>query len=77
MTTTNIIHLLPRMEVGPAAIRAMTAIGIHTLNDLARFTEWEVIAIHGMSPETFGALKRALTSAGLSFAGMHPSLTGK
>jgi hypothetical protein len=55
----------------------MTAIGIHTLNDLARFTEWEVIAIHGMSPETFGALKRALTSAGMSFAGMHSSLSGK
>jgi hypothetical protein len=73
MITRNVIYLLPRAEVGQFAIRALTAIGINSLNDLARFSEWEIIAIPGMNPETFGTLKRALTAAGLSFAGLSQS----
>ncbi len=67
MTTTNVIHLLPRGEAGPTVIRALAAMGIQSLNDLARYTEWEIIAIPGMSPTSFGVLKRALRAAGLSF----------
>ena len=76
MATTNVIHLLPRTEVGQPVIHALAAMGIQSLNDLARYTEWEVIAIHGMSPKTFGTLKRALADAGLSFAGMVQPMTG-
>ncbi len=74
--TTNVIHLLPRADVGQPAIRALAALGINSLNDLARYTEWEVIAIPGMSPRTFGVLKRALIAAGLSFDGPAPFIPG-
>lgn len=76
MNGTNVIHLLPRSEVGQPAIHALAALGINSLNDLARYTEWEVIAIPGMNPRTFGVLKRALAAAGLSFAGMPPTVHG-
>ncbi len=51
----------------PAA-RALAGAGIASLEDLARHTEPEVLALHGMGPKAFGLLEAAMAEKGLAFA---------
>jgi len=56
------------MIVAPAR-RALESKGITTLDELSRFSESELLQLHGMGPGTIPELRRALESKGLSFRG--------
>ncbi len=52
--------------VAPAR-RALENKGINTLQQLSRFSEKEISALHGMGPSTIPKLRNALKTKGLSF----------
>lgn len=49
------------------ARRALENNGIKTLEDLAKFTEKEILKFHGMGPASMPILKNELKKAGLKF----------
>jgi hypothetical protein len=49
------------------ARRALVNNGVTTLQQLSRYTEKEILALHGMGPDSIPRLKDALHAAGLSF----------
>ncbi|HEX3839075.1 MAG TPA: hypothetical protein VHW25_19120 [Steroidobacteraceae bacterium] len=49
------------------ARRAMERAGITTAADLARYSQKEILALHGVGPSTLPTLKSPLRAAGLSF----------
>ncbi|UXH46529.1 RNA polymerase alpha subunit C-terminal domain-containing protein [Rossellomorea vietnamensis] len=51
------------------ARRALANNGITTLEELAGFSEKEVLAFHGMGPSSIPKLKKALGEIGLGFKG--------
>jgi predicted RecB family nuclease len=51
------------------AQRALERENIKTLEDLAKFTEKEIINLHGMGPGTLPELHKVLKDNGLSFKG--------
>ncbi|MGE0625326.1 MAG: helix-hairpin-helix domain-containing protein [Pseudomonadales bacterium] len=53
--------------VARPAQRALAAAGITTLAELARRSEAEVTALHGMGPKAIEALKLAMAAQGLTF----------
>jgi hypothetical protein len=58
---------LPAGLAAPA-VRALNGAGITRLEQLARRTEAEVLALHGMGPKAMALLKSALKAKGLAFA---------
>ena len=63
----------PRIEDLPIRLsaparRALAAAGIDTLADLSRWTEKDVLALHGIGPTAIPPLREALAEAGLAFA---------
>lgn len=58
---------LPAALAQPAQ-RALAGAGIQNLKQLTRFSESEVKQLHGIGPNAFDKLKRALEAKGLSFA---------
>lgn len=50
------------------AQRALAGAGIATLQQLAKKSEVDVLALHGMGPASIPRLRDALAAAGLSFA---------
>jgi predicted Fe-Mo cluster-binding NifX family protein len=57
---------LPR--VAAPARRALAAAGITSLAQLARRTESELLALHGMGPNALAALRAALAANGKKLA---------
>lgn len=55
-------------KIGQPALRALTAAGIHRLEQLTRFSEDELKQLHGMGPKALGILRQALADKGLAFA---------
>ena len=53
------------------ARRALENNGITNAKQLAKFTEKEVLAFHGMGPASLPKLRAALKSEGLSFKNAH------
>jgi predicted RecB family nuclease len=53
--------------IGAPARRALERENIKTLEDLAKWTEREIINLHGMGPSTIPILKKALKDNGLTF----------
>lgn len=51
------------------AQRALANAGIKTIAQLAKKSEAEIAALHGMGPNAIAALKRTLGAKGLKFAG--------
>lgn len=51
---------------GPA-LRALNAAGIRSVADLARWSERDLAALHGMGPKALTVLKDALAASGLRF----------
>ena len=49
------------------AIRALNGAGITTLRQVARWSEGELAALHGMGPKALAQLKKALAKHGTSF----------
>ena len=60
------LNKLPTGLAKPA-IRALSGVGIQTLEDFSRITEAEVIGLHGMGPKALECIQRALIENGLSF----------
>jgi predicted flap endonuclease-1-like 5' DNA nuclease len=58
---------LPR-AIGAPATRALHALGITRLDQLAGRTEAELLALHGVGPKAVRLLGEALIERGLSFA---------
>jgi len=51
---------------GPA-LRALAGAGVRSVADLARWTESDLAALHGMGPKALAALRDALEATGRSF----------
>lgn len=54
-------------KLSAPARRALASIGVQHLEDLAKFTEQEILARHGMGPDALNVLQVALREEGLSF----------
>ncbi|MFZ2528720.1 MAG: DNA-binding protein [Rhodococcus sp. (in: high G+C Gram-positive bacteria)] len=59
-------HPLPKTSA--PAQRALDDIGVANLDDLTRYTERDLLALHGMGPKAVRILRDELTRHGLSFA---------
>ncbi|RDB02239.1 RNA polymerase alpha subunit C-terminal domain-containing protein [Runella aurantiaca] len=53
--------------IGAPARRALERENIKTLEDLAKWSEKEIVNLHGMGPSTIPKLKKALSEYGLYF----------
>lgn len=53
--------------VSAPARRALEHEGILTASQLARYTETEILALHGMGPSSIPRLRKVLEAEGLSF----------
>lgn len=49
------------------ARRALEQAGIHSVKDLSRHSEKEILQLHGMGPSSLPKLKEALKKEGLTF----------
>ncbi len=54
--------------IGAPAFRALDSIGISKLADLTKYTEKELLALHGFGPRALSILQDALDKKGLSFS---------
>ncbi len=52
---------------GNPASSALEYAGYHTLEDITRLTERELLAMHGVGPKAVGVLRVALAERGLAF----------
>ena len=59
----------PLPRIGAPATRALRAVGITTLEQVAGMAEAELAALHGVGPMAIDRLREALAGRGLSFAG--------
>lgn len=59
----------PLPRIGAPATRALRAVGITTLEQVAGMAEAELVALHGVGPMAIDRLREALAGRGLSFAG--------
>jgi hypothetical protein len=53
--------------MGKVAPAAFATVGIHHLDDLTRYTEKELLAIHGVGPKAIRVAREALAERGLGF----------
>ena len=53
--------------IGAPARRALEREGIYTEVQLAKWTEKDILKLHGMGPSTIPKLKKALAEKGLTF----------
>lgn len=56
---------IPR--IGAPATRALENAGVHTLQEVAAWSERDLLALHGMGPKAVGILREHLAEEGLSF----------
>lgn len=49
------------------AQRALGSIGVKTLKQLSKYSEKEILSLHGMGPSSMPRLKKALKEEGLEF----------
>jgi hypothetical protein len=54
-------------DVGAPARRALEREGITNLNKLSRYSEAELLRLHGLGPSSIPKLKRALEAEGMGF----------
>lgn len=57
------------VKLSQPALRALANAGITSLKQLSKWSEKEILQLHGIRPGAFEALKKALKNVGLSFAG--------
>ena len=50
------------------ALRALASLGITRLGQVTRFTEAQLLALHGMGPKALGIIKAELRARGKSLA---------
>ena len=66
-STSNLQNDFPA-GVSQPALRALHGAGIQRLEQLAAFSEAELLKLHGMGPKALGLLRQALEARGLQFA---------
>jgi predicted flap endonuclease-1-like 5' DNA nuclease len=54
--------------IAKPALRALAAVGVSRLDQVTRFTESQLLALHGMGPKAIGIIKDALSTQGKSLA---------
>ncbi len=54
-------------NIGAPAFRAIDSIGINTLSDLTKYTEKDLLSLHGFGPKALRLLQATLHKEGLSF----------
>lgn len=54
--------------IGKPALRALASAGVSRLDQVARFTEAQLMALHGVGPKAIGVIKAALEAEGKSLA---------
>ena len=54
--------------IGAPAFRALDSAGITHLSDLTKYTEKQMLELHGFGPKALGILKARLSEKKLSFA---------
>ena len=59
----------PLPKTSNPATTAVNLAGVYFLEDLTRFTEAEIAALHGVGPKAIRIWKAALAERGLEFAG--------
>jgi predicted flap endonuclease-1-like 5' DNA nuclease len=64
--TVTLKPVWPRGVAAPAQ-RALAGAGITQLEQLAKWTESDLLALHGMGPKAIGLLRDALRAKGLAF----------
>lgn len=57
----------PLPKLAAPARRALHSIGVATLDDLAKHSETEIAALHGMGPNAMKSLRAAMSEAALRF----------
>lgn len=57
----------PFPKLAAPAQRALAGAKLKSLDDLARLTEAELAALHGMGPNALARLKDAMKAAGIAF----------
>ena len=55
-------------KIGAPAFRALDGAGISQLSDLTKYTEKELLALHGFGPKALRLLHEALQKRGLTLA---------
>lgn len=55
-------------NIGAPAFRALDGAGIHSLTDLTKYSEDDLLALHGFGPRALRILSEALAAQGLSIA---------
>lgn len=58
---------LPKGISKPAQ-RALASVGVSRLDQVTRFTEAQLMALHGMGPKAIGIIKAALDAEGKSLS---------
>jgi hypothetical protein len=59
--------MTPLPKIGAPATRALENTGVQSLEDLAEWSEPDVLALHGMGPKAVGILRERLADLGLTF----------
>lgn len=54
-------------KISKPALRALDSINVKTLEDVAKFTEAELLALHGFGPKGIRILKEVMEEYGLKF----------
>lgn len=54
-------------KISKPALRALDSINVKTLEDVAKFTEAELLALHGFGPKGIRILKEVMDNHGLKF----------
>jgi hypothetical protein len=54
--------------IAKPALRALASVGISRLDQITRYTESQLLALHGMGPKAIGIIKTALQARGKSLA---------
>lgn len=54
-------------KLSAPALRALANAKIDTLEELAKYTEKDILALHGIGPSAIPKLREALTAKGLTF----------
>lgn len=61
------MHQIKAIKISQPAQRALQSAGIETLEQLAQYTEKDLLELHGMGPKALDVLKQSLAESGLIF----------
>jgi predicted flap endonuclease-1-like 5' DNA nuclease len=67
--TKTVTNGTPLPSIGRPATQALELAGVTRLEQLSRFSEAELLALHGVGPKAIRLLNEALHAHGLAFRG--------